>query len=131
MAWNFCKGKSISSQIADRIAVDVLSGAILPSQRLPYAEEMSKITGASVFVVKEAYNELLREGIVTGELYILSSDLTPARARRDRLARNAVTGFISELSDLGLTRTEMLQLFGSTVIEKSKSAESVSDSAQD
>ena len=123
MAWNFCNGKSIGKQIADKIAIDILTGAILPQQRLPAAEDMSKITGASVRVVLSAYDELLKDGIVRQDGFlIISDDLTAAKKRRDAIAREAAVKFTKELSELGLSRPEQLTLFGETVVEQSKNS---------
>lgn len=121
MAWKFCKGKEISKQIADKITIDILSGAVLPEQRLPGIEDMSRITGASAKMVVDAYNELIRDGIITNKgMLIINSDLEPARKRRICIAKAACAALSGELDALHLSRAEQLKAFGEVIIEKNK-----------
>lgn len=120
MAWTFCNGKAIGKQIADRIAVDILNGAILPQQRLPAVDDMSKLTGASANTVAQAYDELLRDGIIEDcGVLVISSDLSAANRRREAIVRDAISRLATELTELGLPRRQQLILFGEILIEQS------------
>lgn len=125
MAWNFCKGKAIHSQIADRIAIDVLTGAILPTQRMPSVEDMSRITGASVQIVAKAYDEIVSCGIAQlhGGLLIVSEDMSAARLRRDELAVEATERYIRDMEEIGLSRKEVLGILGTSLVKRSKAEE--------
>ena len=122
MAWKFHNGKEISKQIADKIAVAVLTGAIIPGQRLPEISEMSKITGTSANTVVSAYNELIREQIVQNRdgILIINSELSYAIKRRDKIAQECCEKLINELSGIGLSPKEQLTMFGNLVVTKSK-----------
>jgi len=120
MAWKFIIGKEISTQIADRITVDLLTGAVLPEQRLPDIPDMSRITGASANTVVDAYNELIHEGIVLNKgVLVFNPDLTKARERRENIARAACVRLCGELDSLGLNAKEQMQLFGKVLVDAS------------
>ena len=104
MAWNFCSGKPIYPQIADRIAIDIVNGRVLPSQRLPEVGDMSKITGASESMVMKAYDLLTECGIIEkyGSLFIVKEDLTAAKARRRKLALDCTNKFLEDMHELGM-----------------------------
>lgn len=123
MSWSFCKGKSISRQIVDRVAVDVMNGSVKPSQRLPMPDEMSRITGASVNMVEKAYNELLQCGIAVrhGNLLIISPDKSCAEKVRREIAYNAAVSFIENMSEIGLSHTDTVRLLAQILLpEKHK-----------
>lgn len=122
MAWSFCKGKPIAKQITERIAVDMVTGAILPKQRLPEIEDMCSITGASAHSVATAYAELTECGIAIphGKILIISDDMEPAIQKRNDMAENITAEYINNMASLGFSRKETLAVMGKTIIAKSK-----------
>lgn len=113
MAWNFCSGKPIYTQIADRIAVDIVNGKVLPSQRLPGTADMSAVTGASDAMVAKAYDLLIEGGIIEkyGSLFIVKEDLSAARARRQSLALDCMLRFLDDMHEIGMDNKDILMLF--------------------
>lgn len=122
MAWKFVVGREIKEQIADRITIDLLTGAIAPEQRLPDVSDMSRITGVSANTVVDAYNTLIREGIVLNKgVLVFNPDMSSARERRERIAQSACARLSDELTSLGYNPKEQMQLFGKTLIGKNNS----------
>ncbi len=120
MAWNFCSGKPIYPQIADRIAIDIVNGRVLPSQRLPEVRDMSKITGASESMVIKAYDLLIECGIIEryDSLFIVKEDLTAAKARRRSLALDCTHKFLDDMHELGMDNRDILLLFKDTMLKE-------------
>src|SRR5690242_20792574 len=55
-------------RIADRIAADIAAGRLQPGQRLPPQRTFARRHGLAASTAERAYGELVRRGLVVGEV---------------------------------------------------------------
>ncbi len=64
--------------IAEAIAADICAGTLPPQTRLPPQRELAFALGVTVGTVSRAYGEIVRRGLVQGEIgrgtYVLASE---------------------------------------------------------
>ncbi|GAA3794317.1 PLP-dependent aminotransferase family protein [Streptomyces coacervatus] len=69
-------------RIADRIAADITSGRLRPGERLPPQRQFARRHGIAASTAERAYGELVRRGLVVGEVgrgtFVRAADAAPA-----------------------------------------------------
>jgi GntR family transcriptional regulator len=104
--------RPLSSQIVDRIWLDVISGAIETGERLPTVRQLAVDLGLNPKTVGRAYEQLERLGIVStrpGEGTFVSLNVPDEEVRRRRRdLENYALGLVARAEELGFSIEDLL-----------------------
>jgi GntR family transcriptional regulator len=104
--------RPLSSQIVDRIWLDVISGAIETGERLPTVRQLAVDLGLNPKTVGRAYEQLERLGIVStrpGEGTFVSLNVPDEEVRRRRRdLENYALELVARAEELGFSIEDLL-----------------------
>ena len=104
--------KPIFKQIVDTIRVKIASGELPPGTKLPSVRALAMEKTISVNTVAKAYNILTAQGLVVSKpglgLFIDQRRQLLSTAEQHKKLDIAVTNFISDVSDLHIETTEIV-----------------------
>ena len=110
---NFDPMSPIWLQVATRIKQQIVTGELSPGMKLPGGRDLALQYGINPNTAARIYQELEREGLCLTQRG-LGTFVTESRetveALRVKMARQAVSRFLSDLSGLGLTREDAIEL---------------------
>ena len=110
---NFDPMSPIWLQVATRIKQQIVTGDLPPGSKLPDGRDLALQYGINPNTAARIYQELEREGLCLTQRG-LGTFVTESRetveALREKMARQAVSRFLSDLSGLGLTREDAIEL---------------------
>ena len=110
---NFDPMSPIWLQVATRIKQQIVTGELSPGMKLPGGTDLALQYGINPNTAARIYQELEREGLCLTQRG-LGTFVTESRetveALRVKMARQAVSRFLSDLSGLGLTRSDAIEL---------------------
>ncbi len=110
---NFDPMSPIWLQVATRIKQQIVTGDLPPGSKLPGGRDLALQYGINPNTAARIYQELEREGLCLTQRG-LGTFVTESRetveALREKMARQAVSRFLSDLSGLGLTREDAIEL---------------------
>ena len=110
---NFDPMSPIWLQVATRIKQQIVTGELSPGSKLPGGRDLALQYGINPNTAARIYQELEREGLCLTQRG-LGTFVTESRetveALREKMARQAVSRFLSDLSGLGLTREDAIEL---------------------
>jgi molybdate-binding protein/DNA-binding transcriptional regulator YhcF (GntR family) len=103
-------------KIADSIRLDILEGRLKPGAQLPTIRELTQTWGCTQGTVQRAYQELVREGLITSRSGLGSRVATAPSTRTDLPLRRAglihkAESFILEAVNSGFSTSETEQAF--------------------
>ncbi len=114
MEWKFREDLPIYSQLVERIKLGIVSGELLPGERLASVREMATEAGVNPNTMQRALQELEREGMVfaqrTSGRYVTEEIRRIEEAKR-KLAENQIRSFLEQMGKLGYSREEILAMF--------------------
>ena len=100
-------------QVVTRIKQQIVTGELPPGLKLPGGRDLALQYGINPNTAARIYQELEREGLCLTQRG-LGTFVTESRetveALREKMARQAVSRFLSDLSGLGLTREDAIEL---------------------
>ena len=100
-------------QVVTRIKQQIVTGELPPGLKLPGGRDLALQYGINPNTAARIYQELEREGLCLTQRG-LGTFVTESRetveALRVKMARQAVSRFLSDLSGLGLTRSDAIEL---------------------
>ena len=113
---NFKENKPIYIQISDRIADDVLSGALKPDERIPSVREYAATVEVNANTVVRSYDFLQQKGVIynlRGLGYFVSPDAKEivTNMRRESLLGEELTQVMHQLASIGVTPDELQRLY--------------------
>ena len=110
---NFDPMSPIWLQVATRIKQQIVTGELSPGVKLPGGRDLALQYGINPNTAARIYQELEREGLCLTQRG-LGTFVTESRetveALREKMARQAISRFLSDLSGLGLTREDAIEL---------------------
>ncbi len=110
---NFDPMSPIWLQVAIRIKQQIVTGELPPGSKLPGGRDLAVQYGINPNTAARIYQELEREGLCVTQRG-LGTFVTESReaieALREEMARRAVSRFLSDLTGLGLTRKDAVEL---------------------
>ncbi len=110
---NFDPMSPIWLQVATRIKQQIVTGKLSPGMKLPGGRDLALQYGINPNTAARIYQELEREGLCLTQRG-LGTFVTESRetveSLRVKMARQAVSRFLSDLSGLGLTRSDAIEL---------------------
>ena len=113
MQWNFDGNAPIYSQLVEQIKLGIVSGELLPGQRIPAVRELAVEAGVNPNTMQRALQELERQGMLfslrTSGRFVTEDKEMIEDAKRT-LAKRHIAAFIRQMQALGYTRQEIVAL---------------------
>lgn len=113
MNWNFTNDRPIYLQLIEQLEREIASGALKPGSWMPPVRELAGKMGISPNTVQRAMYEMERSGLLISrgtEGKTVTEDTVRIESIRQDLARQTLEAFYREMSRLGFTKEQSLQL---------------------
>ena len=113
MNWNFTNDRPIYLQLIEQLEREITSGALKPGSWMPPVRELAGKMGISPNTVQRAMYEMERSGLLISrgtEGKTVTEDTVRIESIRQDLARQTLEAFYREMSRLGFTNEQSLQL---------------------
>ncbi|NLB61494.1 MAG: GntR family transcriptional regulator [Clostridiales bacterium] len=132
MLWTFQANRPVYLQIAERIIADISNSKLVSGAKLPDFRAFAYNIGANPNAVAKAYQYLVENqvlALVSGEYIVLES--TQAEQAEEPEAKDVAddtnikqkklcSDFIREMSDLGLSKKEIVTFLCNYMVEENK-----------
>ena len=113
MEWKFRSDLPIYSQLVEQIKLGIVSGSLLPGERLMSVRDMAAEAGVNPNTMQRALQELERDGMVysqrTAGRFVTENMPVIERAKK-KFAEEQIRGFLEAMKKLGYQREEILAL---------------------
>ena len=113
MEWKFRSDLPIYSQLVDQIKLGIVSGSLLPGERLMSVRDMATEAGVNPNTMQRALQELERDGMVysqrTAGRFVTENMQVIERAKK-KLAEEQIRSFLEAMKKLGYQWEEILAL---------------------
>lgn len=113
MEWTFRSDLPIYSQLVEQIKLGIVSGNLLPGERLMSVRDMATEAGVNPNTMQRALQELERDGMVysqrTAGRFVTENMQVIERAKK-RLAEEQIRSFLEAMKKLGYQWEEILAL---------------------
>ena len=109
MEWKFRSDLPIYSQLVEQIKLGIVSGSLLPGERLMSVRDMATEAGVNPNTMQRALSQLETDGLVNTNRTAgrtVTEDTAVLDALRKRLAGEATERYFSDMNELGYTRGE-------------------------
>lgn len=125
MLWTFQADRPVYLQIAEHIIADISNSKLKSGARLPEARALAYNIGANPNAVAKAYQYLVENQVLALEAgqYIV---LEPTQVEEETVNENTskqkklCSDFISEMSDLGLSKKEIVTFLCDFLVEENR-----------
>lgn len=113
---NFKENRPIYMQIADRIADEVLSGALQADSRIPSVREYAATVEVNANTVVRSYDYLQQKGVIynrRGLGYFVAPDAvkTVHDIRREQLLGDELKLVMRQLASIGISPDELKEIY--------------------
>lgn len=113
MEWKFRSDLPIYSQLVEQIKLGIVSGKMLPGERLMSVRDMATEAGVNPNTMQRALQELERDGMVysqrTAGRFVTENMQVIERAKK-KLAEEQIRSFLGAMKKLGYQREEIFAL---------------------
>lgn len=113
MSWNLSSDRPIYIQLLEQMKLRIITGEYPAGSQLPAVRDLAVQAGVNPNTMQKALSELEREGLVyslrTSGRYVSEDTQLIENAKRET-AGTAVKNFLSSMSDLGITKEEIIKL---------------------
>ena len=113
MDWKFRSDLPIYSQLVEQIKLGIVSGNLLPGERLMSVRDMATEAGVNPNTMQRALQELERDGMVysqrTAGRFVTENMQVIERAKK-KFAEEQIRSFLEAMKKLGYQREEILSL---------------------
>ena len=123
MAWQFRNDIPIYTQLIAQIQQRIVSGALLPGERLPSVRDLAAEAGVNPNTMQRALQELESRGLLQAQRTAgrtVTADDTALQALRRRRAGTLAAEFLHQMQALGLTEAEIETLLRETAQQAPK-----------
>ena len=113
MEWKFRSDLPIYSQRVEQIKLGIVSGSLLPGERLMSVRDMATEAGVNPNTMQRALQELERDGMVYSQRTsgrFVTENLQVIERAKKKLAEEQIRGFQEAMKKLGYRREEILTL---------------------
>ena len=113
MEWKFRSDLPIYSQLVEQIKLGIVSGSLLPGERLMSVRDMATEAGVNPNTMQRALQELERDGMVYSQRTsgrFETENLQVIERAKKKLAEEQIRGFQEAMKKLGYRREEILTL---------------------
>ena len=113
MEWKFRSDLPIYSQLVEQIKLGIVSGKLLPGERLMSVRDMATEAGVNPNTMQRALQELERDGMVysqrTAGRFVTENMQVIERAKK-KFAEEQIRSFLEAMKKLGYQWEEILSL---------------------
>ena len=113
MDWKFRSDLPIYSQLVEQIKLGIVSGSLLPGERLMSVRDMATEAGVNPNTMQRALQELERDGMVysqrTAGRFVTENMQVIERAKK-KFAEEQIRSFLEAMKKLGYQWEEILSL---------------------
>ena len=113
MEWKFRSDLPIYTQLVEQIKLGIVSGSLLPGERLMSVRDMATEAGVNPNTMQRALQELERDGMVysqrTAGRFVTENMQVIERAKK-KLAEEQIRSFLGAMKKLGYQREEIFAL---------------------
>ena len=113
MPWEFRSDAPIYTQLIDQLQRRIVTGVLLPGERLPSVRDLAGEAGVNPNTMQRALTEMERQGLVHRQRTagrFVTEDAGRIKALREDMAREQLRGFLSGMAQLGFSREEITAL---------------------
>lgn len=122
MPWNLDSKRPIYEQILERVQLDIVTGHYQAGDKLPSVRDLAAEAAVNPNTMQKALSELERSGLLYAQRTsgrFVTDDKALIRKMKSQLATLQVREFITKMRQLGLSRTEILDLLQDIMREES------------
>ena len=113
MEWKFRSDLPIYTQLVEQIKLGIVSGSLLPAERLMSVRDMATEAGVNPNTMQRALQELERDGMVysqrTAGRFVTENMQVIERAKK-KFAEEQIRSFLGAMKKLGYQREEIFAL---------------------
>ncbi len=113
MRWSFSEDRPIYSQIIEQIKKFILSGSILPGEKLPSVRELAGDAGVNPNTMQRALAELERTGLIysqrTSGRFITDKEKL-IQTMKQEMADEKISLFLQSMKQIGFTKEQVTDL---------------------
>lgn len=113
MKWDFDNDRAIYTQIIDHIKGFIISGRLMPGEKLMPVRELAAEAGVNPNTMQRALAELENTGLVytnrTAGRFV-TDDTKKIQQLREEAAAQRIDAFMADMSTLGFGREEVISL---------------------
>ena len=113
MEWKFRSDLPIYSQLVEQIKLGIVSGKLLPGERLMSVRDMATEAGVNPNTMQRALQELERDGMVYSQRTsgrFVTENLQVIERAKKKLAEEQIRSFLGAMKKLGYQREEIFAL---------------------
>ena len=113
MEWKFRSDLPIYSQLVEQIKLGIVSGSLLPGERLMSVRDMATEAGVNPNTMQRALQELERDGMVYSQRTagrFVTENMQVIEREKKKLAEEQIRSFLEAMKKLGYRREEILTL---------------------
>ncbi len=112
MPWQFNQTEAVFLQIANRIQHEILSGKYAPDEQLPSVRQLAAEAAVNPNTVQRALTHLEEDGLLYTKGTVgrfVTPDLAVIERTRERVKRETIRHWLSELHAFNISTEELLQ----------------------
>ena len=120
MAWILNDDKPIYLQLVERLSKQLVAGSYQPGDKIPSVRDLAAQAGVNPNTMQRALTELERSGLINTNRTSgrsVSEDAQQIQSVREGLAKELVSQFLKEMSELGYAKAEAIDLLTKAVKE--------------
>ena len=113
MKWQFSNDAPIYAQLIAQIKVGIVSGTFPPGERLPSVRDLAAEAAVNPNTKQKALGELERLGLVYAQRTagrFITDDRERLEQMKEQLAAEQVQIFLKNMSEMGLSRQDVIAL---------------------
>ena len=110
MEWKFRSDLPIYSQLVDQIKLGIVSGSLLPGERLMSVWDMATEAGVNPNTMQRALQELERDGMVYSQRTagrFVTENMQVIEREKKKLAEEQIRSFLEAMKKLGYRQEEI------------------------
>lgn len=111
--WHFSDDKPIYSQIIEQMELWIVSGKLLPGDKLMSVRDLARDAQVNPNTMMRALAELESRQLIDSHRIngkTVTKDLKLIKSVKDRLAKNIMSDFLENMTRLGFTKDEIINL---------------------
>ena len=113
MEWKFRSDLPIYSQLVEQIKLGIVSGSLLPGERLMSVRDMATEAGVNPNTMQRALQELERDGMVYSQRTagrFVTENMQVIEWAKKKFAEEQIRSFLGAMKKLGYQREEIFAL---------------------
>lgn len=121
MPWNLSSERPISSQLMERIQLDIITGRYQPGEKLPSVRDLAAEAAVNPNTMQKALSELERSGLVYSQRTsgrFITEDAALIQNLKRELAHMQIQEFLHKMKGVGFDFQEIIDLIKALMEEE-------------